>query len=292
MLSPEQFAALLPSHPRFSNLNRGRRVVVEVYHHPPSTIRVPGLRDTLLVFHLKGPIAVEQWSGGSWQRRWTNERQVSITPPDEPVTRRFQGRPEVLLLQIDPGLLSEVALETADGDPGSVSVAPSFAQTDAQLDAYARLLLDESRAAEEPGAALALDLLERMVTLHVLRRHSSLGTIPAAETVRISPARLQRVIEYMHEAQSLNPTLVELADLCRLSPTHFARAFRAATGMPPHRYLIAVRLAEARRLLEETRLPITEIAALCGYEQASSFATAFRKHVGVTPRAWRTDRLR
>ena len=75
-----------------------------------------------------------------------------------------------------------------------------------------------------------------------------------------------------------------------LSPSHFARAFRAAMGEPPHRYLVRLRIKMARELLEHTRLPVIEVGLRCGFEQTTHFATMFRKMTGLSPRAYRAAR--
>ena len=292
MLNAEQLVEALPSR---STLATGRGcphgLTIGQYRHPPSTIEFPGLQNALLVVHLKGPVAVEEKQGrSSWVRRWTDRQYVSLTPAGSPVARRFQGQPEVLLLQIAPSLLDEVLVEAADIDPQSASLIPRFAHPDAVIYRYCRLLAREVECSTDPGSAFAQDLLGRAIALAVLRRHSTMSGSRQDEPMRIAPARLKRVLEFMHAELSGNSSLTQIAALSGLSPTHFARAFRLTMGIPPHRYLVNLRMELARRLLEETRTPIAQVAERCGFEHASSFTTAFRKSTGVTPREWRLDR--
>ena len=102
--------------------------------------------------------------------------------------------------------------------------------------------------------------------------------------------RLKRAIDHMREHIAENLSLDSLAKVAGLNPSHFARAFRAATGEPPHRYLIQLRIDKARELLEHTRLPIIQVAFQCGFEQNTHFATMFRKTAGMSPRAYRAAR--
>ena len=85
-------------------------------------------------------------------------------------------------------------------------------------------------------------------------------------------------------------SLDRLAETSGLSPSQFVRAFRGATGQPPHRYLVGLRVEHARALLEQTDLPVTVISLRCGFEQPSHFATSFRARTGFSPRAWRQQR--
>jgi len=67
----------------------------------------------------------------------------------------------------------------------------------------------------------------------------------------------------------------------------FARAFKAATGSAPHRYLTDRRIGRARALLAEGRLPLAEIAEVCGFSSQPHFTYWFKRLVGTTPGAYR-----
>lgn len=81
--------------------------------------------------------------------------------------------------------------------------------------------------------------------------------------------------------------LEDAARAARLSPYHFHRAFRAAFGAPPHRYLAEHRLRRAALLLRTTSRTAEEIAGDCGFESATSFSAAFRRCFGVPPASYR-----
>lgn len=84
----------------------------------------------------------------------------------------------------------------------------------------------------------------------------------------------------------------KIADLARISGTssaHFARSFKSAFGVPPHRYLLSLRLERAKRLLAETELAITEIASRCGWRSLGTFGRTFRTVVGQSPGAFRAS---
>jgi len=79
-----------------------------------------------------------------------------------------------------------------------------------------------------------------------------------------------------------------LAAVARLSPYHFARQFKVATGLPPHQYVIARRVERAQQLLRAgTDLSLAEVAAHAGFSDQSQFSRHFKRLVGVTPRQFR-----
>jgi AraC-like DNA-binding protein len=72
-----------------------------------------------------------------------------------------------------------------------------------------------------------------------------------------------------------------------MSPFHFARMFKKATGKPPHVYITAHRMEHAKHLLSDSELPLVDVAASVGFQTQGHFTGVFRKYCGVTPRVFR-----
>jgi len=81
----------------------------------------------------------------------------------------------------------------------------------------------------------------------------------------------------------------ELAEACGMSTAHFARSFKATTGLPPHRWLMEQRIRKAKDLLRNTRRGLGEIAVTCGFASQSHFTRVFGRLVGTTPGIWRQE---
>ena len=71
------------------------------------------------------------------------------------------------------------------------------------------------------------------------------------------------------------------------SRVHFLRMFRAATGYPPHNYLLNLRVERARELLANPTLSLTDIALECGFSSHSHLSRVFRQVLGATPSEYR-----
>jgi AraC family transcriptional regulator len=108
----------------------------------------------------------------------------------------------------------------------------------------------------------------------------------------LAPWQLKRVLAAMEAAPEQDMGLAELAALVGLSPFHFARAFKASTGEPPHRYRMRRRVERAKELLAGSGDPVTEIAHACGFASSQHLATVFRRLVGTTPTAFRREAQR
>jgi AraC-like DNA-binding protein len=98
--------------------------------------------------------------------------------------------------------------------------------------------------------------------------------------------QLRRVEEMIHGRLAEDLSLAELARVADLSKSHFARAFRRSTGLPPHQYQLNARVERAKQLLRCSDLTLTQIGSDCGFNEQSQFIRAFRRVVGVSPGTW------
>jgi AraC family transcriptional regulator len=101
---------------------------------------------------------------------------------------------------------------------------------------------------------------------------------------------VQRVIDAMRDRLSEPFTIDEMSQIAMFSKFHFSRLFQEVTGMPPARYLTAMRLAEAKRLLLTTSLSVVDISVTVGYASLGTFGTRFKYSVGLSPTAFRASR--
>jgi transcriptional regulator GlxA family with amidase domain len=99
--------------------------------------------------------------------------------------------------------------------------------------------------------------------------------------------RLLRAKDRMDAASQENWPVQRLARVSRVSEAHFARAFKQAFGVPPHRYLLTRRIERATALLCETDRAITDIAFETGWQSLGTFGRTFRDITGESPRAIR-----
>jgi AraC family transcriptional regulator len=94
-----------------------------------------------------------------------------------------------------------------------------------------------------------------------------------------------RALAYMQDQMDRPVTVAELAGVAWLSPYHFLRVFKRATGHTPHRYLTLLRIAEVKRLLE-CGVTVAQAARRCGFCSTAHLSAAFLRETGVRPSGW------
>ncbi|MGV9315919.1 GlxA family transcriptional regulator [Streptomyces sp. NPDC003691] len=139
---------------------------------------------------------------------------------------------------------------------------------------------------EDHGRDAALVVARHLVVF--LRRPGNQAQFSAplsAQTARREP--LREVQRWIAENPGRDLSVDSLAARARLSPRHFARAFRADTGVTPGRYVERIRLEHARRLLEETTDGVEEVSRACGYGTPEAMRRAFVRGLGTAPAEYR-----
>jgi AraC family transcriptional regulator len=114
------------------------------------------------------------------------------------------------------------------------------------------------------------------------------GRLPGRPgTIALRAEAVQRAITVMRERLDEPLSLDTMAAVAILSRYHFSRVFHQLTGLPPSRFLAALRLAEAKRLLLTTRLSVTDICFRVGYNSLGTFTMRFTQSVGISPARFR-----
>lgn len=135
----------------------------------------------------------------------------------------------------------------------------------------------EERAAE-PGHRLAVDGLASSLVVDVVRGSPDDDSLPeAAATARA----------FLDLNFRADIGLKDVARAASVSPFHLAREFKRHVGTTPRQYLIEARIKEAKILLKDTRMTVTEIGDACGFNSTSHFSTTFRARTGLSPLRFR-----
>lgn len=188
-------------------------------------------------------------------------RHLDLHFSESAVTRRFGkalSRDRLLLPRLNFTDVRMAAL--------AVAIAEECANPDPQNDLY--------------GESLATALLALLFDI----RQENESRRPG-----LSRFQLKTVTDYI-EDHCLEPIrLLELANLAGLSETYFSHAFKASTGVPPHRWQMQARICKVQHMLTLGDRTLSEVAAAAGFSDQAHFTRVFKKVVGLTPADWRRD---
>ncbi|MEO1229464.1 MAG: AraC family transcriptional regulator [Myxococcota bacterium] len=203
----------------------------------------------------------------------------------------FQDLEKVIHLFVAPRPFDDASLQEYDIDPAKATLRYVGGFQDAFVQQIAQCIDREMHCPSAAGGLL-VDTLRAALCAHVLKQYSSLSPEKlAARAPRangaLDPARLRRVLEYMDAHLERNVALSELAQVACLSPYHFARSFKRATGAAPHQYLMGRRLDRAMQLIRQGHHGLAEIALKSGFSSQAHFARAFKRATGLTPTQYR-----
>ena len=187
-------------------------------------------------------------------------------------------------------VLNEMADELSAPRIDDLQYAPGAPFRD---DVLHHLTLALLPALENPdyASSLFVDYIALAFRAHVAHTYGGIRQPAKPNRGGLAPWQERRAKEIIMAELDRDVSLDRLAAECQLSRTHFARAFRQTTGMPPHRWLLARRVDKAKDLLSQSPTALADIALACGFADQSHFTKVFTRMVGTSPGAWRRENL-
>jgi AraC-like DNA-binding protein len=144
---------------------------------------------------------------------------------------------------------------------------------------------------DEVNVAFAEHLLLAVAT-HVAATYGHMRLAQGVVRGGLAAWQERRAKEMLTADLTAGISLSDLASECGLSVSHFTRAFRQTTGLPPHRWLLRQRIERAKVLLRNASISLSDIALVCGFADQSHFTRVFSGATGLAPGAWRRTVLR
>jgi AraC-like DNA-binding protein len=190
-----------------------------------------------------------------------------------------------LYFYLPQATFDEVADEAGLPRIGALEFEPGVGVSDAVLWNMGAALLPGFDAPER-YSRLLVDHILRAACSHVAHVYGGMPN-QAPRRGGLAPWQERRAKALLSASIDGEISLVELARECELSISHFTRAFRRSTGMPPYSWLIAQRVERAKALLSESSLPLSELALAAGFADQSHLTRSFKRQVGTTPGSWR-----
>jgi AraC family transcriptional regulator len=262
-----------------------RSLLIRAYEHPrEAEFATPAARDHWIVLVTGGNCDVEARYRSGWQRNRSSTGHINMIAPGETPAVRWRGETlhSTLHLHLPAATIERVAQELRRKGPLSAVLPNGLGKLDPLV---SQLMLNLNGAFRESVPDLYAETAGVMLAVHLLTRYGGYEA-PAFDVANCG--RLRKVEEFMRENLASTLTLDALAREAGVSRFHLLKLYKKIYGQPPLKRLTSLRMEEAKRLLKNRNETITDIAAKCGYENPSHFATAFRRMVGVSPGSYRS----
>ncbi|NTG30068.1 helix-turn-helix transcriptional regulator [Agrobacterium rhizogenes] len=207
---------------------------------------------------------------------------VEIVPEGAELFARWVVDKENLLVAIDEKRLAVIAGMEFQNEDFELR-PPRIGSVDRKALLLANLMREEFQRGDAMNE-LCFDGLITLFAVHLLRAYSSRGDQNDRLIVGgLSPKAWRAVSDYIQDNLPMRLSVIELAGIAGLSPSHFLRAFRQTSGLAPHQYLLARRLALAERLVMTTDLPFAAVAQSAGFSSNSHMTAIMKRTRGFTP---------
>ena len=251
----------------------------------------PPIGHPMMIYHLTRPTEVaRKIDGGPGNRQLIGPRRICLTPGEAATRWEHRGHPEILQVYLRASIYQATVGEIYNCDTSAAELVPRFAVLDPMLEQIAIALTTALRdGTSEDG--LYIDTLAQMMAVHLARAHSSRSRPVRMPAVQTMPGwRMRRVIDYIEEHLDGDLSLEAMAAEVEISAIYLARAFKAAIGQSPHRYVLSRRVERAKELLRNTEMPVVDVALSAGFSSQSHLSYWFQRYVGVSPAAYRQHR--
>ncbi|ACB95108.1 helix-turn-helix domain-containing protein [Beijerinckia indica] len=248
---------------------------------------------TEIVLMLAGRAGVSRTGNGETQDTLGRPGMSWIVPSGTQESRiELFGSMECLHLFLPATLIDHSALADYDIDPAKAQIAYAGGLSDPmllQIGLTFRSLLDRP---SQPTDRLIVDGMQAVLAGHLLGSYGVQQWRSTARAPSLDPRRLKRVLDFIEARLATDIALDDLAAEACLSPFHFSRLFKDATGLSPHRYVTDRRVQAARDKLALRHSSLIEIALDTGFGSQANFIRVFRKATGLTPGQYRDLHIR
>ena len=251
---------------------------------------VPATPEPLISCGIAGSAEFQEREvGETWVTRQIGRGDLFVTRSTTPYEVRFSSPPGQQLEIVQIHIAVEpfmAALETVyPGRAGQIAVIDFFGRDDAL--AHLCFACAEMLSAGTPGKSNRVADLTHLFASYLVEKYTDAAAEGSDFRGGLPIRQLRKVEDHVRDHLAEEISVEMLASLVELSPFHFSRVFKQATGMTPLQFVTRERVTHAQQIIRETSRSLIEIGLDVGYTSPSAFAKVFRRVTGMTPMEFR-----
>ena len=191
-----------------------------------------------------------------------------------------------LLFYLPRAALNAIADDANAPRIGELNYTPGTGISDATISRLGSTILPALRRPDQANR-LFVEHVMIAVGVHMAQTYGGMRPVSRLPRGGLAPWQVRRAKEILSANLDGDVPLKEVARECRLSVSHFSRAFRCSVGVAPYSWLLTRRIEVAKEKLRYSRLSLSDVALACGFADQSHLTRVFTGMVGVSPGAWR-----
>ena len=213
-----------------------------------------------------------------------NERDLVFVKKNHIHTTSYSGNAERILMSFNDEFLGNEYKEFNKNCAKTKHFVLSSERQD-EIEKVVRKLYIEYKNKEDNYIFMCKNLLRQLLIL-MSREDVTLNK----ENLTGTPLVIQNAAKYITANFGENLTLDNLSEQFAMSPSYFSKSFKQFTGLGLNEYITAVRIYNAKKMLKDTTLTVTEVSLRCGFNDSNYFATVFKKINGVSPKRYSKEK--
>ncbi|MBD2446381.1 helix-turn-helix transcriptional regulator [Nostoc sp. FACHB-152] len=285
-IKQEESLQILPTPPILSSQNTGwPNVGLFYYRHPAhSTTEHYLTHHVLAIAYNQFQLEVRKDSKSRTQL--VDNGVIQLTPANVSQWLHWDREGEFLIVTLCPQFMEKVVYESVKGN--AFELIPQFSIIDPVIQ-YTAAALKAAIETESSPNALFGESAATMLAVHLLQAYATCKPVIKHYGDGLAKNKLQLAIDYINANLDQDIKLTDIAELLGISHYYFCHLFKQSVGITPHQYLIQKRIEKAKLLLKNRELSIAEVALECGFIDQSHLTKHFKRLVGLTPKAMRSQ---
>ncbi|MEM9476853.1 MAG: AraC family transcriptional regulator [Pseudomonadota bacterium] len=236
------------------------------------------------------PTRVQNRRDGVMRDFTYHKDEIIVTPAGVRSGWRWFETSDVIVVTLDPARVERFA-QTELGlllDPQQFRDLPQFHDPDL---CAAGVMLRDALEGDDISSGVMFEAMSRVLLVKLLQRYGQRRPEAVALSARFTSAHYHRVLAHIRARLDQTITVDDMAAEAGMSPSHFSRVFKETLGSTPMQYVLAYRIEQAIKMMDDPARQLGDVALACGFSDQAHFSRSFKSVTGQTPRAFRAERV-